>query len=381
MKILFIQDSALNESLALTELSGFLKSLGHDCALLLEREEKDLWGEAEKFSPDIFLIPCSLFAHKWAISIAKMIKSRFDKPVILSGTHPTFFPDILEKEECIDIICIGETELPVSELLSRMEISSDITTIKNLWVKIKGRVYKNEVESLVRDLGDLPLPDRELYYRYRFIRDLPMKRFSSGRGCCHSCAYCLEPLLREKYKYKVNYARKKSVDRVIEEILWIKDKFPLRSLHFSDDIFTFDKKWVIEFADKYRRQIGLPFTFNADADELDEEIISAVKGANCSGIAIGIETGSERIRNFIMDKGISNRDLIRIAGLIKKYKLKLITFNMLALPGESIEEAFETLRLNNKIKTDFIRLTIAFPMPMTRFTLYALKKGFIVNLD
>lgn len=375
MRVIFIQDSALNESLALTELSAVLKSRGHATRLLIAREERDLYRKIREFSPDLFYIPCSLFSHRWTVRMAQALKSQFDKPVVVSGTHPTFFPEIIENNTCIDVICIGEAELSISELLRRMERKEDITTIPNLWVRVGQDIHKNAVTYLLDDLDLMPLPDRELYYGYGFIRGMSMKRFSSGRGCCHSCAYCLEPILRAKYATNTRYVRKKSVGRVIAEIAAMRAKFPLSSLHFSDDSFTYDKRWLLEFVQAYKKEIGLPFTFNADVDELDEEIIAAVKDAHCTGIAIGIETGNERIRNFVMEKAISNADVVRIAGAIKKNRLKLITFNMIALPGETIDDAFETLAFNNAIRTDYVRLTIAFPMPQTRFTQFGLANG------
>lgn len=377
MKILFIQDNALNESLALADLSAFLKSQGHVCKLLIEREEKKLFSKIRNFSPDIFFMPCSLFGHRWVIDMARRLKDNFNKPIILSGTHATFFPEIIEKENSIDVICLGEADLPISELLSKLERKEDITRIKNIWLRIDNNIYKNEIEYLANDLDSLPFPDRELYYDYKFIRNMTMKRFVSGRGCHHSCAYCLEPLLREKYNSKTRYVRKKSVRRIINEIEILKSKYPLKTIHFSDDVFTFDKNWVIDFVNIYKKEIHLPFTFNADIAELDEEIIGAVKDANCSGIAIGIETANEDYRQFIMNKRISNDKIINTARLIKKYKLNLATFNMIALPGESISDAFRTLKLNAISKTNAIRLNIAFPMPKAKFTQYALDNGYL----
>lgn len=376
MKILFLQDNAINESLALTELSGFLKANGHVCELLIEREEKNLIESIDKISPDIFLIPCSLYAHKWVLNVAKNVKEHWDKPIVLGGTHATFFPEII-LDKNIDIVCRGEAEGAILELLNKLEKGESIKRIKNLWVKTEDNIYKNDLRNLVENLDSFPLPDRELYYKYSFIKNITTKRFASGRGCVNNCSFCLNPILRKQYANKGSYVRKKSCERVISEIAEIIiRKHPLKSVHFSDDIFVSDKKWLEKFVKLYKKEINLPFTCNSSAEFLDEDIVKMLKAGGCRGVAIGLETGRESLRMMILGKKVTNEDIEKAAMLVKKYGMKLTTFNMLALPGETIEDAFETIKLNHKIKADYTRITLTLPLPNTALMEYSKKEGF-----
>ena len=80
---------------------------------------------------------------------------------------------------------------------------------------------------------------RELYYKYPFLRDMPMRRFIASVGCPYPCTFCHEPVIRSMYRQdtKSDYVRRKSVCRVVDEIKCIKDRYPLRHVHFSDDLF------------------------------------------------------------------------------------------------------------------------------------------------
>jgi radical SAM superfamily enzyme YgiQ (UPF0313 family) len=379
MKILFIQDNAINESLALTDLSGLLKSNNHDCRLLLQKEEKNLLEKIEKFSPDLILIPFGILAHNFALNLAKEIKQNFSIPIVFAGSHPTFYPEIINSPH-VDIVCIGEAEYPITNLVDAIESGKDVKKIKGLWVKENGRIHKNPLGPFVENLDELPLPDRELYYDYKFIRDLPMKRFVSGRGCIHSCGYCFNPILRGQYKKMhpgKNYTRKKSVNRMIEEIKYIKERYPLESVHFSDDLFTFDKKWVKEFCAAYKKEVGLPFTFNTTANQIDEQTVQSVSKANCFGIAIGIETGNENLRKLVLGKNITNEQIIKASGIIKKSGIKLATFNMIANPGETIEDSLLTMEINQKISADNPRITISHPIPKTALYDYSVDRGYL----
>lgn len=376
MRILFIQNIGINESLALTELSALLKSKGHICDLLIEKDEKYFIGAVKIFSPDIFIIPWDIGTRSWIFKVINKIKKLFTVPVIFCGTYPSFYPDMAINCPGVEIICIGETEYALLELIEKIERKKDITDIKNLWIKRDGRIYKNELRQLISDLDSLPLPDREIYFKYRYLRDISFKRFTSGKGCANSCRFCYNPLFRQTYRGKGNYVRRKSISRVIQEVEDVRSRAALRTLHFSDDIFTIDKDWMREFSREYKKEINIPFTCNATAETIDEELISLLREANCTGIALGIESGNEEYRNFILNKNMSNYQIIEAARLIKKYGLFLTTFNMIALPGETIENVFETIRLNAKIKADHIRLTFASPLPGTELAEYGLAKGF-----
>ena len=377
MRVLFLQDLGINESLAITDLSAFLKTHGHYCDLLIERDEKNLFKLIKDFSADLFIIPCDIFGHHhWALRMASNVKRLFGKLIIFCGTYTSFYPQIIDNPN-VDIVCIGESEYALLELIEKLEENKDISSIQNLWVKKDGKIYKNDLRQLISNLDELPLPDREIYFKYKYIRDFSLKRFASGRGCPNCCSYCYNPLYREKYRNKGKYTRRKSVIRVIQEIEDVRRKSTVKSIHFSDDLFIHDKDWVLKFSQAYKEKINLTFTCNAVADLIDEELISALRDANCSGIAIGIESGNEKLRNFVLNKNITNHQIIKAAKLIKRYGLFLTTFNMIAFPNETLENAFETLEINAKIKADNIRLYFTFPLPETQLTNYALKNKLI----
>jgi len=376
MRVLFLQDNGINESLALTELSAHLKAHGHATGLLLEREEKYLDRKIRDFAPDLFLVPCSILAHHWALRMASWLKARFDKMVVFAGTHPTFFPDIVH-EEPVDVVCIGEAEGAVLELCDKLERGEDIRSIENLWVKSGGRVHKNPLRPLLQDLDALPLPDRELYYHYPFIRDFQWKKFMSGRGCYHHCSYCYQPAFRRMYRNKGTYVRRKSPKRVVDEMCAVRVRAPTRIAHFSDDLFITDTDWIEAFAEEKVRRTDLPFSCNSSVEFVNERAVRALKRAGCRYLAIGIETGDEDERNRILNKKIRNEEIRRAARMIKDAGIRLVTFNMLAGPGETVRQALSTVRINREIRADHARVTLCIPIPGTRIAEDAIRDGYL----
>jgi len=262
MKVLFVQNNGIQESIGVANLSGILKANGHDVDLLLVSHTPDLIGAIRQHDPGLVAFSALTGVHHSIEALAVTIKQHFSVPIIVGGPHPTYSPEMIHRPG-IDIICRGEGELAMLELAEALEHDRDVTAIRNLHVKTRsGRIHRNDIRPAV-PLDELPMPDRELYYKYKFLRDMPMKRFISSMGCPYPCTFCHEPVIRSLYRTetKSDYVRRKSVPRAVAEIKYIKDRYSLRHVHFSDDLFFIRNsyKWLEEFAELYPREVGIPF--------------------------------------------------------------------------------------------------------------------------
>jgi len=376
IKILILQDNLINESLAVCELAGVLKSRGYLYDILVEKEECHFVKKVIGHQPDLIIIPISIISSSWGIALIEELRPLLPQSLILAGgTFPAFYPDFIQHSSA-DFILAGEAEEAILDLLLKLESNQDYTNIENLYVKIKGKIFKNKLGNVV-SYCDFAIPDRDLYYnRYPVLRNFGLKTFSSGRGCPNSCSYCFNPTLKERSGKPEFFTRKKPINKLIAEIKVIKDKhYPMTHIHFSDDLFTFDKKWVQEFCVEYKKNFDIPFTINSKVEYLDEEMLIQLKLSGCRGIAIGVESGNEKLRIKTLNKQTSNASVVNICSLIKKHKLVLTTFNILNLPGESLEDMLETVKFNQILKADNPRVGIFHAIPGTELyqSAYSLK--------
>jgi radical SAM superfamily enzyme YgiQ (UPF0313 family) len=373
-KVVFVQNSGINESLALTELSASLQREGHAVRLFLAEEEQDLAGELRVMQAQVAILPCHVAGHEEALAYAECIKANTpDCLVVLAGTHATFDPDLALKS-CVDAVCIGEADGALVAFCNAVENGTDWREGPNLAFNQNG-LQQTEKLPLIANLDDLPMPDRDLYFRYGFMARFPWKKFSTGRGCVHSCRFCWNPSVANMYSGKTPFTRRKSPERAVAEVLWVKENHPLKTVHFSDDLFTYQPRWLEEFAEFYARQVGIPFTCNSSVELVSDRTVAALKAAGCRGVAIGIETGNETLRSEILNKTVSNDDVRRAAARIKGAGMQLTTFNMLASPGESLEDAFSTIALNQEIGADHVRIALAVPIPFTDWEAQAQQAG------
>jgi len=372
-RLLFIQNHPF-EYMGPMYISGLLKENGHDCSLVIVSESKNYLQDIANYQPDLIAFSTMTGPHKWVLETAITIKQYFNQPIVLGGAHPTFFPEIIH-EPAVDIICRGEGEYSVLDLANNLDSSQDISNIKNLWVKKNGHVFKNDLRPLVENLDSLPFPDRALYDDCEILRSVPAMKFLTGRGCPYRCAFCFNHKFNQLYQGLGRIVRKRGIGSLVDEIKQTSKIYNLELIRFPDDTFTSNSDWLVEFLPRYKNEINLPYTGLARANELDAHVVKALKESGCLNVYFGVETGNEYLRNKILRKGLSNKQLIRAAQLLRKYRVRFGTYNMFGLPKETLQLAFETIELNRKLRPNYTINNIFQPYPRTEISDYAAEQG------
>jgi radical SAM superfamily enzyme YgiQ (UPF0313 family) len=169
----------------------------------------------------------------------------------------------------------------------------------------------------------------------------------------------------------------RSPQNVINEILDLKKKYELKLVSFPDDSFTHDKKWLLEFCDLYKKQIRLPFICLARVENITDQVCRALKEANCTVIEMGVESGSEKIRKDVLNRHMSNEQIVNAFKLCKKYGIKTFSFNMVGIPYEKKEDMMKTIALNRIIQPEDVQVTIFQPYPGSELYKRTMEKGWI----
>ena len=376
MKLVFFQESPMYEALAVHFISGAVKAAGHSCEVVIESNERNVYRTIAEMKPDLIAFSIMTRQQEWAIVKIKELKKCFDVPVLIGGTHPTMYPETLGHCEA-DYLCIGEGELPAVELLNRLEDGGRTDNIPNIHAKKDGQIVKNEIRPLMTDWDPMPLPDRTAYGRYPFLGKLPLKRFITSFGCAYKCSFCYINNFREIYSGKGKFYRRKSIARAIQEIKATQKDYPLQRIHFVDDIFSLDRKWVEQFLPVFKKEIHVPFTANIWIAHMDESMVQLFKESGCAGLTFGVESGNEETRVKLIEKNLPDEVYIKHCGYLKKYKIPFHTGNIIGLPGEGIERAYETARFNRLIGASSTRSGLLWPFPGTKLTQYAIEHGML----
>jgi len=381
-RALFLQDLE-HEFHGVMYISAMLKSKGHDCDLYIETRIPKIIEYAKESACDVFAFSFMSGTHHWVLNVSRALKKEFPGvPVIYGGAHATFFPEIIN-EEPVDIVCVGEGEYAMLELMDALDAKADYSHVRNLWVKNDGEIIRNDLRPLVGNLDDLPIPDRSIYFDNNpVLQKKNTQQIMTSRGCPYSCTFCCNRELKKMYSGLGKYMRYHSPERVVEEFRYMTERYNLKTITIADDLFTINRKRVFEILDKYNKSgIGVPFFCHITVNLIDEEMVKALKEAGCIGIWFGLETGNEELRFRVLKKRFKNEEYIRAAELLRKHGIKFRTYNILGLPDETLENAFETVEVNIRIKTDYPWCAICTPYEKTEIMEYAVEKGYLKRED
>lgn len=354
---------------------------------LLELEVSD-WGLVEetvsRFKPD--LVAGTANSHQIeAVSgvLAQLKRERSNLYTVLGGVHVTIAPESIDSLTGIDAICRGEGEGPLCDLASALEDGGRLENIPNMIMPALGQGAEKPCEYYVKDLNELPIPERSLFKIYRDHRsgeplNFPV-RFQFCRGCPYDCTYCCNHIQKAVFPERKNYVRRVSVDRAIEELELVWDRYRFTNFVIDDDVFTLDPDWVLDFCNRFPSKLlgNTSFEVASRVEVLRQDMLAGLKAIGCEFVNIGLESGDEEIRRRVLNRKISDEMVINAAAMIHKAGLKFQTFNMVGIPGEGRRELLRTIRLNQKIKPDRIQVTIYYPYAHTRLGDHCFESGMV----
>jgi anaerobic magnesium-protoporphyrin IX monomethyl ester cyclase len=380
MRVAFVQ-SLMFEYLGTMSLAAVLKQAGHQVEVFIDRraDPDRLVTEVETWRPHMVAFSCTTDNHVWALAVARRFRRR--RPTIrtvFGGPHPTFWPQMVEEPE-VDFVCRGEGEGALVELTDALAGGTSPAGIANLWGTWNGVPFRNDVRPLIEDLDGLPFPDRTLYRRRYPGLGRAQAVIMTGRGCPFACTFCFNHALQKVYAGKGRYVRRRSPANVLAEIDHCRATHPIRTVYFQDDTFLLDPRWVRTFLQGYAERVRLPFFCLATAEALTDEMVARLAAAGCRRVFFGIESGNASIRRQLLRKPLSDEAIRAAAHRLHAAGLPFRTYNMMGLPGETLEQAWETVRLNAAIATDFPWVSLFQPYPGTELGEQTRKQGLLAD--
>lgn len=352
--------------LGILYIATFLRSKGVDCVIFdyFYKGKEVLFEFIKKNKIDIIGLSITSPSAKEAFLLAKDLKIKIPKLfIVCGGPHVSSLPRQTITDINIDAIITGEGENVLYNLVKRVEekgiTKANLAGIDGLWYKKHGKIRKNKNSTPIQNLNDLPFPDRKLVDIKRYLKNFGSMTLISSRGCPYNCIYC-QPTQRKIFGNKI---RRREVGNVVNEMVEIKKKHQGDYLfYFQDDSFTFDREWLKNFCTEIiNRKLNFRWQCHSTVRTVDDEIIKLMVRAGCEIISFGIESGSQKILNF-MRKGITVEQTVNAFHLAHKNNVLVNGFVMIGTPGETRNDLDKTVELIKKIHPDTVQISITSPM-------------------
>ncbi len=382
MKILLlkpINDTyyVIQPPLGLGYLAAVIVRAGHQVQIIDAGREHLSWDDftslvkLEKYD----LIGIQIFSYELPLAkrhIAIIKESSPESVVMVGGPHISGDPrGTMDYLEDLDFGFVGEAEIGLEHFLrlGKADYSDPdrLEEVPNLVWRREGRVMVNP-RGPVQDPDEIELPAWDLMTPRSypesthgiFYRHTPVAPIITSRGCPFPCTFCAARALTGRV------IRYRSVKNVIGEILLLRNRYGVREFHIEDDNFTWKREYVIAFCRKII-ELGLDLAFalpnGIRLDSLDREVLTLMERAGFYSIAVGIESGSDRVLK-LMKKSLT-REVIRAKiELIRECTdMRVSGFFLIGYPGETEEEIRTTISFARELPLDLASFLITMPLP------------------
>jgi len=251
----------------------------------------------------------------------------------------------------IDALITGEGETRCAALLEDYRRRSELPGV---WHREEGQTRRslaqaceNSGQWTAPDINSLPFVDRRYFSQDPFAAEDGRieANLVGSRGCPYDCSFCGAA----KSANPDITVRTRTPQNILEEMFRLSDQFDVRAFRFVDDLFlaspTFMKNCLGEFV---RQGIGNRFVWDATGrinvlSRAPEPLLDLIREAGCREVALGIESGNERVLKYI-DKHIGPEMTLKAVDRLTARGINVKGYVIMGFPTESERELRDTHR-------------------------------------
>jgi len=396
MRVLFLdppgyQHQGYNLGLAL--LCASLAREGHQTLIFDRNEGGDLDQVISGFQPNLLGVSVKSATYSAGLRMAAQASAlQPEALVVAGGPHPTINPeDMLSGSSAVDVSLSGESEHCITNLCRRLEklgpgayskgvrrsesgclsapLSEALSDLPGACFRSSTGDMVKQPKELVAELDALPFPRLEAFANL----DAGTRPYHlmTSRGCPFRCAYCSVRSIAGRR------LRTRSVESVVEEILFAKSCYGIQVFEVDDDNFTLQIDRAKMFCEVLlQRRVDLPWYLpnGIRAEMLDRELAYLLALANCHTVALGIETSDPQVLKTI-HKGIKPEEIRRGVAILKEAGIRVMGFFIIGLPGSNLQRDLRTIQFERSLDLDDRIYNAFVPYPCTEGFEWAQKNG------
>ncbi len=335
-------------SLGMLSLATMLNYHGHDATLENPPTIQSLGIYADA---DIICLGGTSLEYPMTAKCAEWIQSNLPNVMVFfGGIHATTMTDEVVESGLFDAVCVGEGEIAILRMVSDMALGK----LQPLY----------HAEPVVTKLDIFPHPDRSLIREERSSTlfshgeqyfGTKSESIMTSRGCPNRCSFCASNAMWGRH------VRFRSVDNVLSEIRHIIDMTGVRQFGFWDDTLTLNKKRCIELCAGLQ-ELDIAWKCMGRAAGLDAEICKALKDAGCKDLALGFESGDQRVLD-VLQKDVKKEAMLNGCRHATDAGLNVRGMFMTGTPGEREDSPELTIEYINTLNINAVSLFLFTPLP------------------
>ncbi len=269
---------------------------------------------------------------------------------VCGGIHPTLAPSAVLENEAVDFVVVGEGERSFPALLDALgRLTVDEVkalppdALPGVWNRVSGGIVDRGASPPVIDLNQSPFPEKAVYCKANPALSAFYMAMGS-RGCTYRCTFCNSPTLRRLHpECEVGFYRMRTVDSVMTELHEAVRRFHPRQIEFWDNIFGSDRKWLEEFTQRYRKEIGLPYAIQTSPLLHTEETLRLLAESGCVTMELGFQSANPDVRRNVLNRQETNERVKQVVITAERLGIGVELDFIVDLPGEVKAHVLEAL--------------------------------------
>jgi len=270
-----------------------------------------------------------------AYQIADEFRSRGAR-VVMGGMHPSVLPE--EAGQHADSVVIGEAEGVWGELIEDFK---------------KGEMKALYRGELVRDLGTLPMPRRDLVKKDKY--EVLFEPVQTTRGCPFACDFCaVSKFYGRTYRYR-------PIEKVVEEIKVSGSKH----IFFVDDNIAADYRYSMEL---FEALVPLKLKWISQANitiAQKPDLCKMASKSGCIALLIGLESINSQSLASIGKTFNKVEDYRRSFRVLRKNGIIAIASMILGLDTDDVNVFDSTAKFLQETRVPLTELYFPVPYPGT----------------
>lgn len=343
---------------------------------------EEILARVRAFRPD--LIGISVLTPQWPDTEALVDLIKQDNSeifTVVGGPHITALPNDAAAHPSVDVCVLGEGEETIKDVCRAVAAGGSLDDVSGLVLGTDGEVRATEQRPKNMDLDNVTFPAHDLLPAPEFYNPFPswgkkglFSCMISGRGCPYQCCFC-DVTAQQGKRYRL-----RSAENVVDEMTWLNRSFGVTMFSFRDPSMICNRRRLLEICRLIEeRGLDIAWTCSARANEVDPEMLAAMKRSGCRLIQYGIEVG-----NAEMLKTIKNISRERVAKAVRDTREAGISAHGYFLFGfveETPETIEETISFARELALDSAGFAVMVPFPGTREFENYRKEGLLLTED
>ncbi len=316
--------------------------------------------ELEREQPDI--IAMSSFTHTFLDQMDTLLEVRKrlpDSRIVLGGHQAAHcWSEILAQFDVVDYIIRGDGERAFHLLVESLCKGEEPGHAPGVCYRKQGKPVANGVD-FVRDLDELPFPDRSLIRDNEYGITWEGAKFSFGdittiqtsRGCPFSCNFCTSTAF-----FRCSW-RARSARSVVDELEEI-HSLGYKNCVIVDYNFTVSEERVTRICEELiERKVKLHLACEGRADRAPLGLLKKMKKAGFDTMFFGGDSGNQKVLDYY-HKTLSPSDTRKAVQNAKKAGLNVFLSFILGAPNETKRDMMKTLQFASSLRPHALLLPV-----------------------